>query len=87
MARGIAVVLSGASSVGKKGIREALLSDPDLKLNYSISETTRPKKENEVDGIIRVYNNPICDVIDNYNCSAYYEPSYVIARAYQNGGF
>ena len=50
MARGIAVVLSGASSVGKKGIREALLSDPDLKLNYSISETTRPKKENEVDG-------------------------------------
>lgn len=43
--------------------------------------------ESEVDGIIRVYNNPICEVIDNYNCSAYYEPSYVIARAYQNGGF
>lgn len=43
--------------------------------------------ENEVDGIVRVYNDPICDVIDNYNCSAYYEPSYVIARAYQNGGF
>ena len=43
--------------------------------------------ENEVDGIVRVYNDPICDVIDNYNCSAYYEPSYIIARAYQNGGF
>ncbi len=43
--------------------------------------------ESEVDGIVRVYNDPICDVIDNYNCSAYYEPSYVIARAYQNGGF
>ena len=43
--------------------------------------------ESKVDGIIRVYNNPICEVIDNYNCSAYYEPSYVIARAYQNGGF
>ena len=43
--------------------------------------------EDEVDGIVRVYNDPICDVIDNYNCSAYYEPSYVIARAYQNGGF
>ena len=41
-----------------------------------------------VDGTpIRVYNDSICDVIDNYNCSAYYEPSYVIARAYQNGGF
>jgi len=29
----------------------------------------------------------ICEVLDNYNASAYYEPSYVIARAYQNGGF
>ena len=43
--------------------------------------------EDYVDGIFRVYNNPICEVIDNYNASAYYEPSYVIARAYQNGGF
>lgn len=43
--------------------------------------------ESKVDGIIRVYNNLICEVIDNYNCSAYYEPSYVIARAYQNGDF
>lgn len=43
--------------------------------------------EDYIDGILRVYNNPICDVIDNYNCSAFYEPSYVIARAYQNGGF
>lgn len=43
--------------------------------------------ESKVDGIIRVCNDPICKVIDNYNCSAYYEPSYVIARAYQNGGF
>ena len=51
-----------------------------------ISDTALPD-ESEVDGIIRVYNNPICEVIDNYNCSAYYEPSYVIARAYQNGGF
>lgn len=43
--------------------------------------------ENYVDGIYRVYNSDICDIIDNYNCSAYYEPSYMIARAYQNGGF
>ena len=39
------------------------------------------------EGIIRVYNNKICDTIDNYNCSAYYEPSYVIERAYNNGTF
>ena len=38
-------------------------------------------------GILRVYNDDICKTIDNYNCSAYYEPSYVIARAYQDGGF
>lgn len=39
------------------------------------------------EAIIRVYNDEICEVLDNYNASAYYEPSYVIARAYQNGGF
>ena len=44
-------------------------------------------EENYVDGLIRVYNDKICEVIDNYNCSAYYEPSYVITRAYHNGGF
>ena len=48
---------------------------------------TMTSKEDYVDGIIRVYNSEICDVIDDYNCSAFYEPSYVIARAYQNGGF
>ena len=48
---------------------------------------TMDSKENYVDGIMRVYNNDICDTIDNYNCSAFYEPSYVIARAYQAGGF
>lgn len=48
---------------------------------------TLDSKEDYVDGIMRVYNNEICDTIDNYNCSAFYEPSYVIARAYQAGGF
>lgn len=48
---------------------------------------TAMSNETEVEGIIRVYNNEICDKIDNYNCSAYYEPSYVIARAYFQGGF
>ena len=48
---------------------------------------TLGSKEDYVDGLMRVYNNEICDVIDNYNCSAFYEPSYVIARAYQAGGF
>ena len=51
-----------------------------------VYDTMQPG-ESEVEGIIRVYNDEICEVIDNYNCSAYYEPSYVIARAYQDGGF
>lgn len=51
-----------------------------------IYDTMQPG-ESEAKAIVRVYNNEICNVIDNYNCSAYYEPSYVIARAYQNGGF
>lgn len=37
--------------------------------------------------IMQVYSSPICDVIDNYNTGAYYEPSYVQTRAYINGGF
>ncbi len=50
MAKGLVVILSGASSVGKGAIREMLLADPDMNLFYSISETTRPRKEGEVDG-------------------------------------
>lgn len=48
---------------------------------------TLQKEENFVDGMIRVYNNDLCETLDNYNCGAYYEPSYFIARAYNNGGF
>ena len=43
--------------------------------------------EDYADGIHRVYNNPICETIDNYNCSAYYEPSPYIARSYYAGSF
>ncbi|MBR2809147.1 MAG: guanylate kinase [Erysipelotrichaceae bacterium] len=50
MNKGLVVILSGASSVGKGSIREKLLADEDLKLFYSVSETTRPQKEGEVDG-------------------------------------
>ena len=43
--------------------------------------------EDYADALLRVYNNPICQTIDNYNCSAYYEPSPFIARSYFAGGF
>lgn len=51
-----------------------------------ITQTLLPD-EDYVSGIIRVYNDPICDKIDDYNCSAFYEPSYFLARAYIEGGF
>ena len=51
MEKGKIIVLSGASSVGKSEIRKKLMEDPDLKLFYSISITTRPRKEHEVDGV------------------------------------
>ena len=48
---------------------------------------TQLPEENYVDGIIRVYNDEICKKLDDYNCGAYFEPSYVIARAYNENGF
>ena len=43
--------------------------------------------EDFADAILRVYNNPICETIDNYNSSAYYEPSPYIAQSYYAGEF
>lgn len=43
--------------------------------------------ENYVDEIYRVYNSDICDIIDNYNCSAYYEPSYIVPEHIKRVGF
>lgn len=49
--------------------------------------STLSRNEDYADGILRVYNNPICEIIDDYNGSAYYEPSYFITRAYNQGSF
>lgn len=43
--------------------------------------------EDYVNGMIRIYNAPICEIIDDYNSSAYYEPSYVIVQAYNKNSF
>lgn len=50
MKRGILLILTGASSVGKGHIRDLIMQDRELNLFYSISITTRPQKEDEVDG-------------------------------------
>ena len=51
MSKGTLLVLTGASSVGKGAIRDCLLEDDQLHLFYSISMTTRPKKDTEKDGV------------------------------------
>ena len=48
---------------------------------------TMLQNEDYADAILRVYNHPICEVLDNYNSSAYYEPSPYITRSYYAGGF
>ena len=51
-----------------------------------ILDTTVPNEDYD-ESILRVYNNCICDIIDNYNSSAFYEPPYIIAKAYEHGEF
>jgi hypothetical protein len=48
---------------------------------------TMLQNEDYADAILRVYNHPICEVLDNYDSSAYYEPSPYITRSYYAGGF
>ena len=48
--RGLLIVLSGPSGVGKGTVRKELFTQPDTNYEYSISMTTRSPREGEVDG-------------------------------------
>lgn len=50
MKRGVLIVLSGPSGVGKGTVRKALFEEPDVDFQYSISMTTRHPRDGEVDG-------------------------------------
>lgn len=50
MKKGFIVLISGPSGVGKGTILTRLLEDPRLNLTFSVSMTTRKKREHEVDG-------------------------------------
>ncbi|WP_195430237.1 hypothetical protein [Clostridium sp. D46t1_190503_E9] len=82
----------------KKGDFDILDVDKDLvdkppteiqmgKVYKRLILNTLEPNEDYIQGLIRVYNNEICDIIDDYNCSAYYEPSPTLARAYYNSSF
>lgn len=49
--RGLLVVLSGPSGVGKGTVRKALFATEGNNFTYSVSMTTRPKRPGEVDGV------------------------------------
>jgi guanylate kinase len=48
---GLLVIISGPSGVGKGTVRKALFEMEGHDLVYSISMTTRPQREGEVDGV------------------------------------
>ncbi|GLY10543.1 guanylate kinase [Pseudobacillus badius] len=49
--KGLLIVLSGPSGVGKGTVRKEIFSQPDVKFEYSISMTTRAPRTGEVDGV------------------------------------
>ncbi|NLY78981.1 MAG: guanylate kinase [Lysinibacillus sp.] len=49
--RGLLIVLSGPSGVGKGTVRKELFKQPNTNYEYSISMTTRKPREGEVDGV------------------------------------
>lgn len=48
--KGKAIIFSAPSGAGKTTIVRHLLNNPDLRLSFSVSATSRPKRGNEVDG-------------------------------------
>lgn len=48
--RGLLIVFSGPSGVGKGTVRQEIFSTPDHKFEYSVSMTTRAQRPGEIDG-------------------------------------
>ena len=51
MKKGLLIVLSGPSGVGKGTVRRYIMDNYSIKFTYSISMTTRKPRDKEVDGV------------------------------------
>ena len=55
MKKGLLIILSGPSGVGKGTVRQEIFKENDLNLIYSISMTTRPPRPGEINGVDYYY--------------------------------
>jgi guanylate kinase len=49
MKKGLLIILSGPSGVGKGTVRNLFVNNPELNIAFSVSMTTRPQRANEVE--------------------------------------
>ena len=55
--RGLLIVFSGPSGVGKGTVRQEIFSTPDHKFEYSVSMTTRAQRPGEFDGKVYFFRS------------------------------
>ena len=53
--RGLLIVFSGPSGVGKGTVRQEIFSTPDHKFEYSVSMTTRPQRPGSGSRVTKYY--------------------------------
>lgn len=51
MKKGLLIIISGPSGVGKGTVRNFFMKEKDLNLTYSISMTTRKPRDKEIEGV------------------------------------
>ncbi len=57
MKKGLLIIISGPSGVGKGTVRQYFMNDDRLRLTYSISMTTRKPRQGEKDGVDYIFTS------------------------------